>query len=55
MSDTARPRSTEAADIGIERNRSVTPLSASWVTAIIVSPVPNAIVITNMPGIRNSM
>ena len=41
--------------MGIERNRSVTPLSASWVTAIIVSPAPNAIVMTNIPGIRNSM
>jgi hypothetical protein len=30
-------------------------LSASWLTAIIVSPVPNAIVMTNIPGMRNSM
>ena len=49
-----RPTTTADGAIGIERKRSVTPLAESTCTAIIVSPMPNAIVWANMPAIRNS-
>ena len=47
-----RPSTTADDAIGIERNRSVTPRSAS---AVMVSPAPKAIIMTSMPGIRKSM
>ena len=40
--------------MGIERNRSVTPLAESACTAASVSPMPKAIVWAKIPGIRNS-
>ena len=49
-----RPATTADGAIGIERNRSVTPRSTSVATAVMVSPIPNTMVITKMPGIRNS-
>ena len=55
MSVMLRPRTTAPEAIGIERNRSVTPFSASTETAVIVSPMPNAMAMTNIPGSRNSM
>jgi hypothetical protein len=54
MSAPALPTTTADGAIGIERNRSVTPFCASVLTAIIVPSSPNAIVIANMPGRRNS-
>ena len=50
MSATARPATTATEDIGIERKRSVTPLAASVVIAIIVASRPKSMVRTNMPG-----
>jgi hypothetical protein len=46
----ALPTSTAECDIGMERNRSVMPRCASVTTAIIVLPIPDSIVIVNMPG-----
>ena len=50
MSAAARPAMTAAAVMGMERNRSVTPLAASALTAVRVAPIPNTIVTANMPG-----
>ncbi len=38
----------------MERNLSVIPLAASVETETIVASRPNAMVMANMPGIRNS-
>jgi hypothetical protein len=54
MSARLRPATTAAACIGSDRNRSVTPLSASWLTAVMVVSSPNSIVTANIPGSRNS-
>ena len=49
-----RPTTTADGAIGIDRNRSVTPLAVSACTAASVSPMPKAMVWANMPGITNS-
>ncbi len=54
MSAVQRPATTADGVIGIERKRSITPRSTSVATTVIVLPIPNAIVITNSPGIRKS-
>ena len=54
MSAPLRPSTTAAWDIGIDRNRSVTPLAASVATAVNVASRPKTIVRANMPGMRNS-
>ena len=54
MSAVARPVMTAEAAIGRERNRSVTPRAASALTADKVAPIPNTIVMANMPGMRKS-
>jgi len=54
MSAALRPTTTAGWAIGMERNRSVTPLALSAATAEIVAAAPNIIVCANMPGIRNS-
>ncbi|SLJ83112.1 Uncharacterised protein [Mycobacteroides abscessus subsp. abscessus] len=51
---TPRPDTTAEGAIGMERKRSITPLAESWTTSDAVWMKPNAIVITNMPGIRKS-
>ncbi len=52
MSAALRPTSTAPGAIGIERNRSMTPLPRSWVTASIVLSRPKAMVSASMPGTR---
>ena len=54
MSAALRPSTTADCDIGIDRNRSVTPLAASAVTAVNVASRPKTIVRAKMPGMRNS-
>ena len=54
MSAVLRPSTTADCDIGIERNRSVTPLAMSSLMAMYVDSMPKTIVSANMPGIRNS-
>jgi hypothetical protein len=54
MSATQRPRTAAEALIGSDRKRSVTPLAASVVMAIIVVSKSKSMVVANMPGIRNS-
>jgi hypothetical protein len=54
MSAMHRPDTTAAELIGSDRNRSVTPLSLSWVTAVIVPSSPNSIARVKMPGTRSS-
>ncbi len=54
MSATPRPATTAERAIGMDRNRSVTPLAASVVTATMVASRPKSMVRANMPGIRNS-
>ena len=54
MSAVQRPATTADGAIGIERKRSMTPRSMSVATTVIVLPIPNAIVMTKSPGIRNS-
>ncbi len=51
---TPRPATTAEDAIGIERKRSMTPLVESYTTTVAVLMKPNAMVITNMPGIRKS-
>jgi hypothetical protein len=50
----ARPTTTAEGAIGIERNRSVTPLAASTLIEVIVAPMPKTIVIAYIPGRRKS-
>jgi hypothetical protein len=45
---------TAEAAMGIERNRSVMPRAASALTAVRVAPIPNTMVMANMPGMRKS-
>ncbi len=47
-----RPVTTADGAIGMERNRSTTPLALSVLTATAVPTNPKAIVMANMPGIR---
>ena len=54
MSAMPRPATTAERAMGMARNRSVTPLAASVVTAIMVASTPNSMLRANMPGIRNS-
>ena len=54
MSAAARPAMTAEAAMGRERNRSVTPRAASALTADRVAPIPNTMVMANMPGMRKS-
>ena len=54
MSAMHRPSTTAAELIGNDRNRSVTPLSLSWVTAVIVPSSPNSIASAKMPGTSSS-
>ena len=54
MSAAARPVMTAAVAMGIDRNRSVIPRAASALTAVRVAPIPNTMVMANMPGIRKS-
>ncbi len=54
MSAALRPTTTADGPIGIDRKRSVMPLSASVMTAIMVASRPNTMVRAKMPGIRNS-
>ena len=49
-----RPLTTALRAIGIERSRSVTPFAVSACTAAMVSPMPNTIACTKIPGIRNA-
>jgi hypothetical protein len=49
-----RPATTAEGDIGSERNRSMTPRSMSVATTVIVLPIPNAMFIAKIPGIRKS-
>ena len=53
-SATLRPANNAEGAIGNVRNRSTTPRPTSVTTAIVVLPIPNAIVNTNKPGMRNS-
>lgn len=52
MSAAERPTSTAPLTIGIDLNRSITPLLRSCVTASIVASSPNAMVSASMPGTR---
>jgi hypothetical protein len=54
MSAAARPTTTAEVAIGMERKRSVTPRAASVLTTVRVAPIPNTIVMANMPGMRKS-
>ena len=54
MSAMLRPKTTAERAMGMERKRSVTPLAASVAMDVIVASKPKAMVIANMPGIRNS-
>ena len=45
---------TAGVAMGIDRNRSVIPRAASALTADKVAPIPNTMVMANMPGTRNS-
>ncbi len=49
-----RPAAKAEGAIGMDRKRSTTPLEASVTTATAVFMKPIAMVIANMPGIRNS-
>jgi hypothetical protein len=54
MSAPARPNGTASLAIGIDRNRSITPLLISAATPVSVVMTPVTEVITNSPGIRYS-
>ena len=49
-----RPSTTAAELIGSDRNRSVTPLAASALTAVIVDSNPKSIAMVKIPGIRKA-
>jgi hypothetical protein len=50
-----RPASTEAREVGSERNRSIRPLVRSSARPRAVTKPPNAVFWTMIPGIRKSM
>src|SRR5215207_11477852 len=54
MSAMLRPATTADGAMGMERKRSVTPLAASLETESMVLSGPNAMVMANIPGMRNS-
>ena len=54
MSAMHRPSATAAGLIGSDRNRSVTPLAASALTAVIVDSSPKSIAMVKIPGIRKA-
>ena len=54
MSAMHRPSTTAAELIGSDRNRSVTPLAASALTAVIVDSNPKSIAMVKIPGIRKA-
>ncbi len=54
MSAVQRPVTIADGAMGSERKRSITPRSMSVATTVMVLPMPNAMVMAKMPGIRKS-
>jgi hypothetical protein len=54
-SESVRPASTAARDIGSDRKRSMSPLRRSSDSPSAVAKPPNAMFCTTMPGMRKSL